>query len=182
MTKHKEVLELALDTHIKNESHRTVEESRYWCDQYKMLAQTAIKALAHPAQEPVVLRFSEWTVSKNDLSDHICVGELTLAGIEDNLEGPEFGEVEIERFDAVIEALQEKLVTGRECKKVPLIAYIGANNTTPPQRKPLTDEQADKILETAEKINPNYVGWVRDQRRAYVRAGYNAANGIKGDA
>lgn len=46
MTKHKEVLELALDTHIKNESHRTVEETRYWCDQYKLLAQTAIKALA----------------------------------------------------------------------------------------------------------------------------------------
>lgn len=54
----------------------------------------------------------------------------------------------------------------------------------PEQCKPLTltDEQADKILETAEKVAPKYAGWVCDQRRAYVRAGYNAANGIKGDA
>lgn len=111
----------------------------------------------HSAQhgEPVVPRFNEWTVGKNDLSDHIYVGELILAGIEDNLEEPEFGEVEIERFDAVIEALQEKLVTGRECKKVPLIAYIGANNTTPyvatpqSQRKPLTDEEIMNIAKVS---------------------------------
>ena len=57
--------------------------------------------------------------------------------------------------------------------------------TTPLQRpsrsdiKPLTDEHADKILETAEKVDPKYAGWVRDQRRAYVRAGYNAAHGIR---
>jgi len=94
------------------------------------------KALAQPKQEPVAdaLHFAQWTAAKKDLSDYICIGELTLAGIEDNLEGLEFGESEIERFEAVIESLQENLVTGRECKKVPLIAYIGENNTTPPQR------------------------------------------------
>jgi len=97
----------------------------------------AIKeALTQPEQEPVAdaLHFAQWTAAKKDLSDYICIGELTLAGIEDNLEGAEFGESEIERFEAVIESLQENLVTGRECKKVPLIAYIGENNITPPQR------------------------------------------------
>jgi len=97
---------------------------------------SALKALAQPEQEPVAdaLHFAQWTAAKKDLSDYICIGELTLAGIEDNLEGLEFGESEIERFEAVIESLQENLVTGRECKKVPLIAYIGENNITPPQR------------------------------------------------
>lgn len=29
----------------KSERHRNYEESRYWCDQYKMIAEDAIKAL-----------------------------------------------------------------------------------------------------------------------------------------
>ena len=130
------------------------------CTSSPMDCQCAIDAaLAQPEQEPVVLRFNEWTVGKNDLSDHIYIGELTLAGIEDNLEGPEFGEAEIERFDAVIEALQEKLVTGRECKKVPLIAYIGVNNATPPQRTwvGLTDEEVYEIYASVqEEVNKHW--------------------------
>ena len=101
---------------------------------------TAIKkALAQPEQEPVgdALYFAQWTADKKDLSNYVLVGSLSLAGIEDNLDGTEFGESEIERFEAVIESLQEKLINGRECKKVPLIAYIGGHNrhtTPPPQR------------------------------------------------
>ena len=122
----------------------------------------AIKeALAQPEQEPVAdaLHFAQWTAAKKDLSDYICIGELTLAGIEDNLEGLEFGESEIERFEAVIESLQENLVTGRECKKVPLIAYIGENNITPPQRTwaGLTDEEMElTFLECGGKWNGDF--------------------------
>ena len=45
-----EVLKLALEAHKKNERHNTVAETRYWCDQYKLLAE---QALAQPEQEPV---------------------------------------------------------------------------------------------------------------------------------
>jgi hypothetical protein len=115
----------------------------------------AIKEALAQEQEPVAdaLHFAQWTAAKKDLSDYICIGELTLAGIEDNLEGLEFGESEIERFEAVIESLQENLVTGRECKKVPLIAYIGENNITPPQR---TEQElvADDFFKMIADRNP----------------------------
>ena len=80
-------------------------------------------------QEQIPLRFNEWAFGENCLSDYVCVGKLTLAGIEDNLEGPEFGESEIDSLEEVIKALQSTFITGRDCKKVPLIAYIGALKT-----------------------------------------------------
>ena len=49
-----EALKMALEFNRENESHRTLAETRYWCNQYKLLAQQAIEALAQPAQEPVV--------------------------------------------------------------------------------------------------------------------------------
>ena len=101
---------------------------------------TALKArLAQPEQEPVVdsLYFAQWTASKKNLSDYICVGSLTLAGIEDG----EYGQSEADLLDNTIDALQEKLITGPH-KKVPLLAYIGGLNTTPSPRTwvGLTDE------------------------------------------
>jgi hypothetical protein len=49
----REVIELTLEAHKKNERHNTVAETRYWCNQYKLLAHQAIEALAQPEQEPV---------------------------------------------------------------------------------------------------------------------------------
>jgi hypothetical protein len=78
------------------------------------------------------LYFAQWTAAKKDLSDYICVGSLTLAGIEDG----EYGQSEIDSLENTIEALQEKLVTGADHKKVPLLAYIGAlNSTSPPAQR-----------------------------------------------
>lgn len=48
-----ETMKRALQEHRKNERHRTLAETRYWCEQYKLLAQQAIKALAQPKQQPV---------------------------------------------------------------------------------------------------------------------------------
>ena len=56
MTKYEE-LKKALEANLKHERHRTLAETRYWCDQYKLLAQQAIEALAQPAQEPVAMRY-----------------------------------------------------------------------------------------------------------------------------
>jgi len=96
-------------------------------------------------QAPVAdaLHFAHWTTDKKDLSDYILVGSLTLAGIEDG----EYGTSEIDPLDNTIDALQERLVTGSDHKKVPLLAYIGALKPTPPQRKPLTDEEIDAIAD-----------------------------------
>jgi hypothetical protein len=84
---------------------------------------------APTVQGPVedALHFAQWTAAKKDLSNYICVGSLTLAGIEDG----EYGQSEIDSLENTIEALQERLVTGYEHKKVPLLAYIGGLNTTP---------------------------------------------------
>lgn len=49
----REALKLAFEAHRKDERHHTVAETRYWCNQYKLLAHQAIEALAQPAQEPV---------------------------------------------------------------------------------------------------------------------------------
>jgi hypothetical protein len=49
----REALKLALEAHRKDERHHTVAETRYWCNQYKLLAHQAIEALAQQAQEPV---------------------------------------------------------------------------------------------------------------------------------
>lgn len=38
-----ETMKRALQEHRKNESHRTVAETRYWCEQYKLLAKQAIE-------------------------------------------------------------------------------------------------------------------------------------------
>ena len=54
-----EALKLALEAHKKNERHNTVAETRYWCDQYKLLAE---QALAQPEQEPVATVESVATV------------------------------------------------------------------------------------------------------------------------
>ena len=53
MTKYK-ALKRALESNREHERHQTLAETRYWCDQYKLLAQQAIEALAQPAQEPVM--------------------------------------------------------------------------------------------------------------------------------
>jgi hypothetical protein len=56
----------------------------------------------------------------------------------------------------------------------------GALYTTPPAAQPavpLTDDQIDQIIRTATRIDPGYVGWMRDQRRTWARA-IEAAHGI----
>jgi len=124
-------------------------------------------------QEPVAdaLYFARWTTDKKDLSDYILVGSLTLAGIEDG----EYGASEIDPLDNTIDALQERLVTGSDHKKVPLLAYIGALKPTTPQRKPLSAEQVSEICAewTDENGNTGSFG-----RRQIARA-IEAAHGIK---
>lgn len=66
------------------------------------------------------LRLWEWT-RKGKLPDHVIIGSLELAGIEDG----EYGTSEIDRVERVIDALQEKYVTGRESVRIPLLAFVG---------------------------------------------------------
>ena len=47
----KDELKLALNHAIRDERHLSNAETRYWCDQYKLLATQAIEALVQPEQD-----------------------------------------------------------------------------------------------------------------------------------
>ena len=115
-------------------------DSKYEQDCTACNAQEALLTAQPAQQEPVAdaLYFARWAAAKKDLSDYICVGSLTLAGIEDG----EYGQSDIDPLDKTIAALQERLVNGSEHKKVPLLAYIGALKTTPPAVQPAQQEPA----------------------------------------
>ena len=49
----KDELKLALKHAKRDERHLSNVETRYWCDQYKLLATQAIEALAQPEQKPM---------------------------------------------------------------------------------------------------------------------------------
>ena len=108
---HTEALTLALDDAKKNERHRNVAETRYWCDQYK---QIAIKALAEqPQQEPV--------------------GVVNVEHFR--------GQKSMENVDF---QLMADLPPGQH------FVY-----TSPPQRKPLTDEEIHKVAFDIDGKTPN---------------------------
>jgi hypothetical protein len=63
-----EALKLALEAHKKNERHQTVAETRYWCQQYKLLAEQFIQAIEQAEQaQPVAWRNAALRVGE-DLS------------------------------------------------------------------------------------------------------------------
>jgi hypothetical protein len=97
-------MKLALDAHKKNERHLTVAETRYWCEQYKLLAEQAI---SEAEQEPT----PEWIYNP-----------ITGKRIEPHVEQ----EIQVEQ--AISEAEQAESITdcmmnlvdrlGSECKEV----------------------------------------------------------------
>jgi hypothetical protein len=52
-TQTQEALKIALESHKNNERHNTNAETKYWCEQYRMLCEKILEALEQPAQEPV---------------------------------------------------------------------------------------------------------------------------------
>jgi hypothetical protein len=48
-----EAMKQALEAHKKNERHRTVAETRYWCDQYRLLSEQAIAAIEAAEKQDV---------------------------------------------------------------------------------------------------------------------------------
>ena len=110
----REALKLAFEAHRKDERHHTVAETRYWCNQYKLLAHQAIEALAQPAQEPVsfvdsklnpIQRpwvaftgnewFEWWRVSKVadatraeiDFNDFLIIAQVVIAKLKEKNNG-----------------------------------------------------------------------------------------------
>ena len=68
MVTKKRALKLALESNREHERHHTLAETRYWCDQYKLLAQQAIEALAQPAQEPVLQEIEQYQMQMAGIS------------------------------------------------------------------------------------------------------------------
>ena len=125
----KDELKLALKHAKRDERHLSNAETRYWCDQYKLLATQAIEALAQPEQEPVA-----WMYEVNNA--HTCL---------DLFEPPD---------DAYDEGTLHPL-------------YI-----TPPQRKPLSEEEIGAILEDVNAYGTRLYTFAR---------AIEAAHGIKGE-
>jgi len=141
------------DARLSKYAETLLEEATRSCNNID--EQRALDALMlnfhKPAQEPDDLRLHQWTANEKDLSDYICVGSLTLAGIDDG----EYGQSEIDSLENTIEALQERLVTGSEHKKVPLLAYIGGLNTTPPAppQRPWVGLTTDEMKAVADRYH-----------------------------
>jgi len=134
-----EIIEMARQADIK---YRTNVFYSQFCDgvyedDLKTFAKlVAAKAIAElESQEPFVLKAHQWEVAKKGTKNLIQVGTLNLGGIEENADGAEFNESDIDRLEDVIEALQEKLVIGRDNIKLPLLAYAeNLQVDTPSQR------------------------------------------------
>jgi hypothetical protein len=66
-----EAMKQALETHKKNERHQTVAETRYWCQQYKLLAEQFIQAIEQAEQaQPfgyfqLDLRLDAWVMNRH---------------------------------------------------------------------------------------------------------------------
>ena len=52
-TQTQEALQMALESHKNNERHNTNAETKYWCEQYRMLCEKILETIEQPAQEPV---------------------------------------------------------------------------------------------------------------------------------
>ncbi len=55
-----EAMKQALKAHKKNERHHTLAETRYWCDQYKLLAEQAIATIAEAEKQDQPHREGYW--------------------------------------------------------------------------------------------------------------------------
>jgi hypothetical protein len=108
-------LKLALEAHKKNERHQTVAETRYWCQQYKLLAEQFIQAIEQAEQaQPVAWRNAALRVGE-DLSSV----------------GPDG------YYDMNAEQWLDWAMAQEPRGKTSL--------TAPPPRQPLTDEQIETL-------------------------------------
>ena len=108
----KEELKLALKHAKRDERHLSNAETRYWCDQYKLLATQAVEALAQPEQEPVAMKFKIYKPT---------VPDPMRQGINNALLPWVYDQDRNSGFDATM--------------------WVTPVATLPPQRKPLTDEE-----------------------------------------
>jgi hypothetical protein len=140
-----EAMKLALEAHKKNERHQTVAETRYWCQQYKLMAEQFIQAIEQ-AEQPACEH--EW-----------LRGECLKCGqsIEQAEQAQPFGYF---RYDLRLDAwVQNRAgITG-----TPFY-------TAPPQRQPLTDEEIFSIWRKHTDLDAVRYTPYEDDGLAFARA------------
>ena len=168
-----DALKLTFEAHCKDERHHTVAETRYWCRQYKLIAQAAIAALAEHAmqevqrlgqeieQEPVAIkRMKEWIEylkRKSDFGQHMKIPSEMSAGTcwELALELEQFINTtppqRTEQEPVALKETMQKAVVLLKTVAAGLESAI-AKTTTPPQRTwvELTDEDRNDCLVEAD--------------------------------
>ena len=103
-----EVIKSTFNMAVKNERHHNNAETRYWCDQYRLLAKLAIQQLEKQDQEPV-----EWGVDWGKAGDTPCVsiikrksgGGIEVMAVE---YAPPQDEIEIDTWNGLTD--KQKLV------------------------------------------------------------------------
>jgi hypothetical protein len=102
--------------------------------------------------------------------------------------------MDIERIKAALEAKDEPVAWMREDGTLHFadknIFYVGQPfYTTPPQRKPLTDEEAKDLLKHSDLLDMfEHIGWYSAPKNGFNKHGISliraieAAHGIKGEA
>lgn len=113
-----EAIELAMETLKKY--HYYVIDKGITDNELLNKSFTAFHALKSALAEEVVLNHS-WTKTEKDNIDYVLIGHINLPGIEDM----EYPTPEVDLFDNVLEAVQEKFITGSNNKKAPLVVYVG---------------------------------------------------------
>ena len=100
---------------VLNERHHNNAETRYWCDQYKLLAKWAIQELEKSYQGTV-----EWGVDWGKAGDMSCVsiikrkedGGIEVLAVE---YGPSQSEIEIDVWNGLTDA--QKIILVRNAKE-----------------------------------------------------------------
>ena len=184
----KDELKLALKHATRDERHLSNAETRYWCDQYKLLATQAIEALAQPEQEPVAIEywlqdtmeFGRWVKSEKmarATAERMLSGEFGAVFSQGRIVEPTLPPQPKEPEQEPVAWIYESVCGNNfsTCIDPPSYAKnIRPLYNTSPQRKPLTDEMHQQMKESCDSDN-------MEMRGAFIDGwtSAEAAHGIK---
>jgi hypothetical protein len=191
----KDELKLALKHAKRDERHLSNAETRYWCDQYKLLATQAIEALAQPEQTNTrpYYTIDELNAWADEKEKQAWRNAAIRIGEELSSVGPD-GYYDMNAWQWLDWAMENVKKTQPEQKPVAWMVW-GENNVpsltftkpsdkyvfdslymTPPQRKPLTDEEIMNIAKVS------CIGVSPQEDTLNFAKVIEAVHGIKGEA
>jgi hypothetical protein len=134
-----EAMKLALEAHKKNERHQTVAETRYWCQQYKLLAEQFIQAIEQAEQaQPVAWQWLNTAHFRKKLPKDAEQGAWTPLYTAPPQRQPLPSEPTKEMIDAA-----ERIDWADSDVRGNIVNMWQTMVAAAPHRQPLTDEQCE---------------------------------------